>query len=59
VREERPAKADAELARIQKNLNRYNLKTKEQVLQCIHDVVPKVVRCFLKIKIEERHAEGG
>lgn len=41
VREERLAKAEAELAKIQRNLNRYALKTKEQVLQRIHDVVPK------------------
>lgn len=59
VREERLAKAEAELAKIQKNLNRYSLKTKERVLQRIHDVVPKGVRRFLKIKVEERPTEDG
>lgn len=59
VREERLTKAEAELAKIQKNLNRYNLRTKDGVLQRIHDVVPKVVRRFLKIKVEECSTENG
>jgi transposase len=57
VREARLAKAEAELTKVQKNLNRYSLKTKERVLQRVHDVIPRVVRRFLKIKIEERTTE--
>jgi transposase len=59
VREARLAKAEAQLAKVQKNLNRYSLKTKERVLERVHDVVPRVVRRFLKIKVEEYTTEDG
>lgn len=59
MREERLVKAEAELAKIQKNLNRCNLTTKDRVLQRIYNVVPKVVRRLLKLKVEKRSTEDG